>query len=233
MAMATNHEVAPRALDERFVIRGFSWEKYQKLLEALADCPVRVTYDRGEVELMSPSISHEKYKTLLGIFLQALVEELEIPCVGLGSATWKRRDIDRGLEADECFYLAHTEEIKTRTEIDLTVDPPPDLAVEIEITSSSMNREPIYAALGVPEIWRFDGDFISVWLLDANRSYREAARSPTFPYLPLREVSRRVQEGAVMDQSRWGREVRAWLRREVVPMFRAEGQDRSDDISDG
>ena len=220
MATATDPRANTRPAEPRFLIQGLGWDGYEKLLDVLADRPIRVTYDRGDIELMSPSMPHEKYKVLLGIFFRALVEELEIPCVGLASTMWRRRDLDRGLEADECFYLAHAEQVMSRSTIDLTIDPPPDLALEIDITNSSINRQEIYAALGIPEIWRFDGESIRVTLLQPDGAYRESGRSPTFPPLSLDELGGWVLRGETMDQSRWGREVRQWVRQEIVPLFR-------------
>jgi Uma2 family endonuclease len=227
--MATVTESRPRTQpsDPRFLIQGIGWDGYEKLLEVLADRPIRVTYDRGDVELMSPSIAHEKFKVLLGIFVRALVEELEIPCVGLASTTWRRRALDRGLEADECFYLAHAEEVMTKNTIDLAIDPPPDLALEIDITSSSIDRGAIYAALRIPEIWRFDGESIRVSLLQPDGFYSDSRQSAGFPQLPLEELANWVQRGETMDQSRWGREIRQWVRRDIVPLFRDATEDHT------
>jgi Uma2 family endonuclease len=220
MATATEPRARTQPSEPRFLIQGVGWEGYQKLLDVLADRPIRLTYDRGDVELTSPSIPHEKFKVLFGIFLRALVEELEIPCVGLASTTWRRRDLDRGLEADECFYLAHAEQVMTKSSIDLTIDPPPDLALEIDITSGSINRQGIYAALGIPEIWRFDGESLRVSLLQPDGGYRESDHSASFAPLPLDELAGWVQRGETMDQSRWGRDVRQWLRQDIAPLFR-------------
>jgi Uma2 family endonuclease len=222
--MATTTETQPRATiaetGQRFLLHDVGWHGYETMLQLIGDRPIRLTYDRGDLELMSPSRKHEKSKRLHGILIQAIAEELEIPCTGEGSTTWRRQDLDRGLEPDECFYFYdHAEQLADKAEIDLGTDPPPDLAIEIDITRSSLNRQGIYAALGVPELWWFDGESFRVFRLRDDRTYEPCTTSPTFPFLPLDEVVRLLEQGATMDQSRWGRMVRAWVRNELAPRY--------------
>ena len=120
---------------------------------------------------MSPSSMHERYNCLFRRMIETLTEELAIPIKGAGSTTFKREDLERGLEPDSCFYLANERRIRGKRELDLTIDPPPDLAIEIDITSSSLDRQGIYAALGVPEIWRFDGESLRVYQLQPDGTY--------------------------------------------------------------
>lgn len=219
MATIAGQHVAPVAAGSRFVLHGMSWQGYETMLGLLGDRPVRVTYDRGSLELMSPSQHHERFKTLVGILVQALTEELDIACIGAGSTTWRREDLDRGLEPDECFYLFdHAERSRGRS-IDLATDGPPDLAVEIDITHSSLDRQGIYAALGVPEVWRFDGSQLRMYRLRADATYDEVGASPHFPFLPADEAARRLREGATMVDSRWGRQVREWVRNDLAPRY--------------
>ncbi len=148
---------APAPGEQRFLLSGIGWEGYEKLLDIIGDGPIRVTYDRGDAELMSPLYKHERNRSILGQIVEIITEELEIPRSSSASTTLKLKELDRGLEADESFYLFDLDRLHDPDNIDLTVDPPPDLAVEIEITRSILNRLGIYGALGVPEIWRFDG----------------------------------------------------------------------------
>jgi Uma2 family endonuclease len=221
MATVSRTRTAQGSTEPRFVLYGVGWQGYETMLKLVGDRAVRLTYDRGNLELMSPSQHHERFKTLVGILVQALAEELDIPCIGAGSTTWRREDLDRGLEPDECFYLFdHAERYKDKT-IELGADPPPDLAVEIDITHSSLDRQGIYAALRVPEVWRFDGSHLRIYRLRPDGSYEGLAASPSFPFLPSDEIARRLREGETMVDSRWGRQVREWIRNELAPRYRA------------
>ncbi len=148
--------------DHRVVLRGVGWDGYQSLQKMVGDQPVRLTYDRGDVELMSPLLKHERKKSLLGQFVRILAREFRIPVMPAGSTTWSREDLDKGLEADDSFYVGNLERVADPDNIELEVDPPPDLAIEIEITHSALDRIGIYGALGVPELWRFNGKTLRV-----------------------------------------------------------------------
>ncbi|HMB04478.1 MAG TPA: Uma2 family endonuclease [Isosphaeraceae bacterium] len=228
-SMAATTEPNPPAAstdtDRRFVLDNLGWQGYETMLQLVGDRPIRLTYDRGKLELMSPSPEHEKSKRLHDILIQALVEEFEIPCIGAASTTWRREDLDRGLGPDESYYLSdHAEQYQDR-EIDPRVDPPPDLAIEIDISRSSLDRQAICAALGVPELWRFDGESLRVSRLRADGTYEACATSPAFPFLPLDEVVRFLKQGARINHSRWGRMVREWIRNELVPRYQRRADD--------
>lgn len=204
---------------QRFLVRNIGWRGYQTLLEVMGSRPIRLTYDRGDLELMSPLPRHERFKQLLGRMIEAITEELGIRMIAAGSTTFNREDSDRGLEPDQCYYFANTERIRDQDRIDLSVDPPPDLAVEIDITSHSLDRLKIYAVLGVPEVWRFDGEVLEVLLLQSDGTYRPSETSAALPFLPMHEVARRLLSYDRSDDTRWGREIRAWVRRELAPRF--------------
>ncbi|HEY9740149.1 MAG TPA: Uma2 family endonuclease, partial [Coleofasciculaceae cyanobacterium] len=141
----------------RVLLRNISWQTYQDLLKDLEEQPgIRLSYDRGLLEIMAPSPPHENYKKVLGRFVETLTEELNIEIKSLGSLTCKREDLARGLEPDQCYYIQNEAVVRTLDEIDFNQDPPPDLVIEIDISSSSINRLSLYAALGVPEVWRYD-----------------------------------------------------------------------------
>ena len=188
----------------------------------VGDGHVRLTCDGKDVELMSPSQGHDRFKTLIARLIEALTEELNIPCEGLGSTTRRKQLEEKGLEPDECYYLANSESAIGRREIDLTVDPPPDLAVEIEISRSALNRMAIYAALGVSEVWRFDGKKLTVEQLQPDGAYRVVPASPSLPFLPLDEFVGWVEKGTDMGQTPWIRLFRDWVRAELLP--RHEGR---------
>ena len=135
------------------VLSDVSWEDYEQLLEDLTERPgVRVTYDQGRVDIMTPLRKHEKYKEFISHLIAVLADELNIDVEPSGSTTWKKREAQKATEPDLCFYVANAAHVIGKDELDLDVDPPPDLAVEIDVTNESLSKFPIYATLGVPEI---------------------------------------------------------------------------------
>jgi len=165
---------------------------------------------------MVPSHDHERYRSLLGRLIETLTLELDLPCDAAGSTTWRKQLEDRGLEPDECYYLANAERVSGR-KVDLEVDPPPDLAIEVEISRGAFDRLRIYAALGVPEVWRFDGEALRVEQLQADGTYREVAVSPSLPFLPPEEVVRWLRLADTMGQTPWLRQFREWVRLTLAP----------------
>lgn len=140
------------------VLRDVAWDEYERLLADLVDRPgLRVTYDEGRLEIMSPLPEHEEYKEFILSIARVLSEIQGLTLETRGSATWKRKVFRKGTEPDTCFYVANASRIIGRRTIDLEADPPPDIAFEIGITNETLSKFPIYAALGVPEIWRYDG----------------------------------------------------------------------------
>ena len=165
------------------VMSGVSWETYERLRRELdeAGSNVRITYDRGRMVLMSPTPRHDKWKKLIGQLIEALAAELGLHISAFGSTTWRRQDLARGLEADECYYVQRAESMRGKMEIDLGTDPPPDLALEIEVTHLALNKAAVYAALGIPELWRYDGERLEVLHLQPDGSYAAARTSLAFP----------------------------------------------------
>jgi Uma2 family endonuclease len=171
-----------------------------------------MTYDRGGLELMTKSLEHEEYVHLLVLLISVWTEEWNIPVKGYGSTTYQREDLDRGLEPDACFYFQNLARIRGKKRIDLTRDPVPDLVLEVEVTRSLLDRIAIYAALGVPELWRFDGAKLRVYRLDAKGRYKEQKRSPTLPHLPVQELVHFVRIGEGENETTMLRQFRAWVR---------------------
>jgi Uma2 family endonuclease len=194
-----------------------SWSFYEHLLEELGDRRIRVTYDRGDLELMAPAYRHENSGRVIGWLIDVVAEEIELPVKGARSTTFRRQDVRRGLEPDDCFWIENIAAILGRDDIDLARDPPPDLAIEVDVTSSSIDRLGIYAALRVPEVWRFDGLKIRVYRLNENGEYDVLDYSPTFPFLPLEKLVEFIERSVEVDDVTLRREFRAWLRAEVLP----------------
>ncbi len=196
----------------RVLLRNISWQTYQVLLKDLEEQPgIRLTYDRGLLEIMAPSPPHENYKKVLGRFVETLTEELNIEIKSLGSLTCKREDLARGLEPDQCYYIQNEAVVRTLDEIDFNQDPPPDLVIEIDITSSSINRLSLYTALGVPEVWRYDARAITIYRLEGER-YQACDRSPTFPQITPAEITRFLELRKTMGETSLIRSFRKWVR---------------------
>ena len=167
------------------VLQGVSWEDYEQLLSGLTDRPgVRVTYDCGRLEIMSPLPEHEKCKEFIARVVDVLCDELDLNFEALGSTTWKRKKDARGTEPDTCFYIANAERITGKSNIDLNVDPPPDLVIEVDTTNESVSKFSIYAAFGMPEIWRYDSKRHRAVMYELrDQSYHEIPSSRSFPIL--------------------------------------------------
>lgn len=201
----------PFSDQQHIVLDDISWETYEQILSDLQDRPIRLTYDNGSLEMMAPLFDHEKWKTRYGRLIEAMCEELDLDVEPGGSTTFRREDLKKGLEPDECYYVQHAHEFRDKRTINLEVDPPPDLVIEVDITSSSIPKQPIYAALGIPELWRFDGVSLNVLRLDGG-TYRAAASSSAFPFLPIQQFHAFVLRLASERQPAVLREFRAWLR---------------------
>lgn len=202
----------PRAGPGPVVLSGIRWQTYEALLNDLGDRHLRLTYDRGNLEIMAPLFRHERYAEVLAELVKALAAAAKVPVMGAGSTTFGREDLERGLEPDRCFYIRNLPAIRGKLELDPKHDPPPDLAIEIDICSTSLNRLGIYAALGVPEVWRFDGKQFSVLLRHDVHGYDQAAASPTFPALPVAAVASLLNDIAALDDATLLRRLRAWVR---------------------
>lgn len=199
MTRMTTSTLRPAPVSERrFVLEGVSWAYYEQTLAELGEQHVRITYDRGRMEFMSPSPRHERVKKIIGRLVELYALEADIPILPLGSVTCRREDLARGLEPDECYYVQNS--LVDPDKMDLSVDPPPDLAIEVDITSGSIPRQPIYAALGVPEIWRFDGREIYPMLRQTSGTYRRSDSSLVFPQLPMAQLNHFLNLALTEDQ---------------------------------
>lgn len=197
--------------EEKITLSGISWQTYETLLKELSHRRLRLTYNRGTLEIMAPSPEHELYKKVLGRFVETIAEELEINIYPLGSTTFQRPQLS-GAEPDECFYLQNLNVVKGKKRLDPDQDPPPDLVVEINITSSSINRFQVYADLGVPEIWLYNGETFKIYQLQ-NQRYIECDRSLAFPNLPIPEIYQFLQQADTVDYLELVREFRRWVKR--------------------
>jgi len=193
------------------LLQGIRWQTFQSLSEDIGERRLRLTYDHGRMELMAPQFHHEWFKKLLGQLVAVLAEELNRPFVAAGSTTLQREDLQYGVEPDECFYFQQAAGLSGRERIDLPGSPPPDLAIEIDVTSSSINRQTIYAALGVPELWRYDGEDLELMLL-SDTGYAPAASSRVFPELKADALNDFIRTMPHTNDLEVIRQFRQWVR---------------------
>ena len=171
----------------RMTLHGVPWPLYEQLLEVVGEGLPRLTYDRGVLEMEMLSETHEALSWITGRFIEAFAEESGIDYKALGSTTWRRQEVAGGLEADESYYIQNYAKVHGR-KIDLAVDPPPDLAVEIDLSTPDVEKASIYARLGVPEIWRWRNGRLIVLGLRADGSYATMEQSIALPGFPLEEL---------------------------------------------
>ena len=201
---------------QRVLLRNISWDEFEQILDELGDRRAsRFAYYKGTLEIMVPLAGHESGKEIIGDLVKVLLEEQEIEFASLGSTTFKRRDMVSGVEPDACFYIQNEPEIRGRDRIDLNFDPPPDLAIEIDITSKSEIKKNSYQALGVSELWIYDGRSLVINLLQ-NRQYIETNQSQIFPDLPIVEViPRYIAQSKVEGRNVAIKDFRAWVKEQL------------------
>jgi len=195
---------------QRLLLRDVTWQEFETILDELGEHrSARLAYDHGTLEMMMPLPEHEDDKEIVGDLIKALLEELDMEFRSLGSTTFKKLQT-QGLEPDQCFYIQHEAVIRGKRRIDLAIDPPPDLAIEIDVTSRT--HPDIYAALGVPELWQFDHGTLQINILQGDR-YELVAESPNFPGLPLTEMlPRYLAESKTVGRNFTIKAFRQWVR---------------------
>jgi Uma2 family endonuclease len=169
--------------EERTLLENISWDLYENLLTEIGeDGKARLSYYMGKLEFMTPLFQHESGNRLIDKLVSTIAETTDLDYLPCGSMTIKRPDLEAGKEPDSCYYIANEPAVRGKTKLDFTQDPPPDLAIEIDITSSSINQLALYASLGVGEVWRYDGAALIFYQLDAGK-YTVVDRSSIFPIL--------------------------------------------------
>ena len=202
---------------QRIMLHNVPWAIYQSLLAAHRDCSVpRFTYDRGELEVMSPSAAHEELKDTMTLFVNTVAEEMAINTRSFGSTTFQREDSQRGFEPDGCFYIQSVALIAGKTDLDLTEDPPPDLVIEIDLSRPSLPKFPIFAQLGIPEVWRWNRTGLHIFRL-MHGQYVERPTSVALPGVPATSITEFLDESRTLDRLPWLRRVRSWAR-ELPPL---------------
>jgi Uma2 family endonuclease len=197
------------------VREGVTWKQYEQVLEDLDERPgLRVTYDQGRLEIVTTSPVHEFCKKFIARMIYALGDELSLDVEGFGGATWKRKRYMKGTEPDTCFYVANAARIIGKPEIDLNVDPPPDIVVEVDKTNQSLHKFPIYAAFGVPEIWRYDVRRNRAGIYELREgAYAEIPSSSSFPTLTADALADFVGQSKTHGQTAALAAFRRWLKK--------------------
>ncbi|HEY3998007.1 MAG TPA: Uma2 family endonuclease [Candidatus Xenobia bacterium] len=204
-------QTSKRSERENRVLLHTTWRGYLKMLEAIGDSKVRVTYDRGRLEIMTTSNEHELVKTLLADLVSVLLQELDIGYIKGGSPTFKRELRDRGLEPDDCFWIQSASR-RLAEEVAAEDFTPPDLALEIDVSRSMLNRLGIYAGLGIPEVWRWKAGHVQVYRLLEEGTYERCVHSPAVPKLPLSILREHISLRHTQMTSEILRRFRHWVR---------------------
>lgn len=199
----------------RVILHDVSWQEFEAILEELGNHrAARLAYSHGTLEMRMPLPKHEKAKVIIGDLVKILLEELEIDCETFGSTTFKREDMAVGVEPDDSFYIQNHAQMIGKERIDLTIDLPPDLAIEVDVTSKT--QLDAYEALRVPELWRYEDGKLQINILQDGK-YIESEISSTFPNLPIVEVIPRfVEQSRTLGRSPTLRAFRQWVRKQII-----------------
>jgi Uma2 family endonuclease len=214
----TSLSTAPKTQsgERRVTLHHVTWQGYQDILHALPQTrAARLTYDNGTLEIAMPLQDHEQSCELIGLFLRILVVEMGLKLTSLRSTTLDRADLNRGAEPDNAYYIQHQHLVAGR-KVNLATDPPPDLVVEVDITHTDIDKNTLYASMGVPELWRFDGQRWQVLKLE-NTSYQEVSHSPTFPWIEKEDLDRFLAQARI-DEVEAELNFRKWVRDRLASM---------------
>ncbi|MFN6535137.1 MAG: Uma2 family endonuclease [Nostoc sp. EkiNYC01] len=199
---------------QRVLLQDVTWQELEAILEELGEHrAARIAYDRGILEIMAPLPEYEYDKEIISDLVKALLEELDIEFRCLGSTTFKNQAMAQGIEPDQCFYIKNESKIRGKRRLDLTVDPPPDLALEIDITSRTHRN--IYQALKVPELWRFERGKLQINLL-RDGHYIESGQSLNFPLFPLIEtIPQYLNQSVTAGRNATLKAFRLWVQKHI------------------
>lgn len=196
------------------ILNNVSWQSYECLLKDFENCSApRLTYDKGALQIMSPLPEHEERNRALALLVEVLAEERGFSIRSLGSTTFRREEDQRGFEPDSCFYIQNARALGRSRRIDLSQDPSPDLVIEIDTTRPSLDKLPLYAQVGVPEVWLDTGEQVSVFARRDANGYDEAPQSLAFPGLTGARLTEFVSASEQLERLDWLRAVRSWARR--------------------
>jgi Uma2 family endonuclease len=198
-----------RGTEQRVLLNDVSWATFAALSKEARGG--RLAYDQGRLEIMSPSFEHESIKGLIGRLVEVFTEEVDLDIASAGSTTLSREDLARAIESDECYYVAGAQQVRGKDHIDLPIDPPPDLVIEVDISRSSVDKLVICAAIGVPEVWRYDGTAVEVYTRREDGRYDKSEASVVLPQFPVDEMNRVLQNRGSRSETQIARDFRRWI----------------------
>lgn len=197
------------------LLQPVSWSTFEGLLRDLGDRrSTRLCFSQGRLEILSPLFRHESEARFIDAVLVVISLELGIELLKGGSTTLRRPDLELGVEPDACYYITHEPQVRHKHRIDLAVDPPPDLVIEVDVTSGSIDKLPIYEALGVPELWRCDGQAIEIYALQGDR-FESVTHSPRFPWLSAARLFELLQQRSELGQTATLRQFQSFIRSQI------------------
>jgi len=209
--------IATKPLAEtRTLLPNISWQTFKAMLAEMGDNRnTRITYDSGIIEIMTPLMSHENSNRMIEGFIGVICEELGLEIKRTGSLTLTRDDLERGAEPDSSYYIQNESSVRNKEKINLATDPPPDLVLEVEYSRSAINKLMLYASLGIPELWRFNGRILKVYTL-TDQNYTEVELSPTFNSISVKEIPRFLQQAKIQGENATIREFREWIKQQTA-----------------
>ena len=234
-ATATTDRITEADSDQCVVFRDIDWKGYSAFLKVRGERSVpRMVYLDGSLFLVSPSFSHEYVTERFGWLVLVLVEELDLPCIPSRSTTFRRRAKRGGVEGDLSYYLASESRVRGKQRIDLKIDPPPDLAVEVVQTHGAVAALEVYRRIRVPEVWVYDEE-LTILAIQPDGRYAKTGRSVAFPVLEVGEITAWIQMTRNQSETAWVKELRRWVVSVIVPRYRqyiAEQEAKRDQQTD-
>ncbi|MDZ8050143.1 MAG: Uma2 family endonuclease [Aulosira sp. ZfuVER01] len=205
----------PTPAEIRVLLENISWQTFKTMLAEMgSERKNRLAYDSGTIEIMTPLMPHENSNRLIEVFVGVLCEELGLEIKRAGSLTLTRDDLERGGEPDSSYYIQNEFLVRSKENIDLAFDPPPDLVLEVEYSRSKIDKLQLYAAMGIPEFWRYNGSVLRIYRLEGGQ-YLEVQVSPTFTPVAVKEIPRFIQESKQNGEISTTRAFRTWVKAQV------------------
>jgi len=196
--------------EKRVQLYNISWQAYESILTAIGDRrSALLTYYKGTLEIMTPLEKHENSSDSIDHFIQVLTEERDLNIKSMASTTLKHPNMRVGAEPDKAYYIANEKLVRGKI-VDIQIDPPPDLIVEVDITHTDINKNALYAEMGVPEFWRYDGQILTIYCLKSG-AYEAVETSPTFPGVSKEPLYQFLQDCAEVGETQAKRNLRRWI----------------------
>jgi Uma2 family endonuclease len=208
--------VASSPLTEtRTLLKNISWQTFKTMLAEMGvERNSRFAYDKGIVEIMTPLMLHENSNRLIEGYILVLCEEFGLEVKSTGSLTLTRDDLEKGGEPDSSYYIQNESLVRDKENIDLVKDPPPDLVLEVEYSRPKIDKLSLYASMGIPEFWRYNGTVLRIYILSGSQ-YSEVELSPTFVPVPVKDIPRFIQESKKIGQLAAKSAFRTWVRQQI------------------